>query len=136
MSGQLRYFVENITVKDLVINLAGFFRLFILMLLAAVFDVTASEAIKILNINPGGKDVPAARQIAVQFNRAVVPIDRMDRKREEIPVTISPQLDYQWALAGSFVTGLSVGRERNDEQGDPIRHYRLARHQDSGWRYD
>lgn len=66
----------------------------LLLLLANV--ASADDELKILNIHPIGEDVPAARQIVIQFNHEVVPIGRMERSREEIPISLSPQLDCQW----------------------------------------
>src|SRR5690606_20863256 len=43
-----------------------------------------------------GADVPPSRQIVFEFNRAVVPVGRMERAADEIPITISPSLSCQW----------------------------------------
>ncbi len=53
-------------------------------------------SLQIRSITPSGEDVPASRQIVITFNRAVVPIGRMDRKPEEIPIQITPELKCQW----------------------------------------
>ncbi|TDJ03975.1 MAG: large extracellular alpha-helical protein, partial [Deltaproteobacteria bacterium] len=53
-------------------------------------------SLQIIRITPSGEDVPAGRQIVLQFNRAVVPIGRMDRKSEEIPIQITPEVKCQW----------------------------------------
>jgi len=52
--------------------------------------------LRIVRITPDGQDVPPGRQIVIQFNRAVVPVGRMERRASEIPVTISPALNCQW----------------------------------------
>ncbi|MDD3371866.1 MAG: MG2 domain-containing protein, partial [Alphaproteobacteria bacterium] len=52
--------------------------------------------LSILRVTPGGSDVPAGRQVVIQFNRPVVPVGRMDRGAETIPVDISPELKCQW----------------------------------------
>lgn len=57
---------------------------------------SSNEILKILRITPKGKDVPASRQVVIQFDRPVVPIGRMERKSEDIPVEISPQLNCEW----------------------------------------
>ena len=46
----------------------------------------------VTGITPSGTNVPAARQIVIQFNRPVVPIGRMDRTAAEIPIEIAPPL--------------------------------------------
>lgn len=56
----------------------------------------AKSDLEILNITPTGEDVPAARQIVINFNQPVVPVGRMDRKSSEIPVTITPALKCEW----------------------------------------
>lgn len=53
-------------------------------------------ALRIVRITPSGKDVPPGRQIVFQFDRAVVPVGRMERSAAEIPITMSPGLDCQW----------------------------------------
>ncbi|MEN8131436.1 MAG: Ig-like domain-containing protein [Pseudomonadota bacterium] len=52
--------------------------------------------LKILHITPTGSDVPTGRQIVFQFNRPVVPVGRMERRPDEIPITIEPQTDCEW----------------------------------------
>ncbi|MDH3879596.1 MAG: MG2 domain-containing protein, partial [Desulfobacterales bacterium] len=49
-----------------------------------------------MRITPAGTDVPPARQIVFEFNRAVVPVGRMERDAAEVPITISPETDCQW----------------------------------------
>lgn len=52
--------------------------------------------LEITRITPDGTDVAAERQIVITFNRPVVPVGRMERSAEEIPVTITPALDCAW----------------------------------------
>ncbi|HUQ51133.1 MAG TPA: MG2 domain-containing protein, partial [Gammaproteobacteria bacterium] len=56
----------------------------------------ARAPLTITNITPGGTNVPAARQIVLQFNRPVVPVGRMDRTAAEIPIVITPPTVCQW----------------------------------------
>jgi alpha-2-macroglobulin len=56
----------------------------------------SGQPLEILSITPSGDDVPAGRQIVFQFNRAVVPVGRMDRKASEIPISITPEVKGQW----------------------------------------
>ena len=53
-------------------------------------------ALRIVRITPTGQDVPPGRQIVIQFNQAVVPLGRMERRASEISITISPELNCQW----------------------------------------
>ncbi len=66
----------------------------------APFDSAAFNAsdrpLKLLRIDPSGADLPPGRLIVFQFNRPVVPVGRMERRREEIPITIEPALDCEW----------------------------------------
>jgi hypothetical protein len=65
----------------------------------AAFDSIGFSTVKDLEISritPKGDDVPGGRQIVIQFNRPVVPLGRMERKAEEIPVTITPALKGRW----------------------------------------
>lgn len=55
-----------------------------------------AQPLEILSITPSGDDVPAGRQVVFQFNRAVVPVGRMDRTSDEIPISIKPAVNGQW----------------------------------------
>ncbi|MCP4627480.1 MAG: large extracellular alpha-helical protein [bacterium] len=66
-----------------------------------IFSSPANSAAKpaplqIVRITPTGKDVPAGRQIVFQFDRAVVPVGRMERNASEVLITISPAADCRW----------------------------------------
>ncbi len=54
------------------------------------------EPLRVVRVTPAGDDVPAGRQIVIQFNRPVVPVGRMEREGSEIPVTITPALSCEW----------------------------------------
>lgn len=60
------------------------------------FAVAAPKNLTILRVTPTGDDVPASKQIVLEFNRPVVPIGRMDRNADELGITISPALNCQW----------------------------------------
>jgi uncharacterized protein YfaS (alpha-2-macroglobulin family) len=55
-----------------------------------------SDKLAIARITPSGEDVPAERQVVIEFDRAVVPLGRMERDAAEIPVEISPALACEW----------------------------------------
>jgi uncharacterized protein YfaS (alpha-2-macroglobulin family) len=63
----------------------------------------------VTNITPAGTNVPAARQIVVQFNRAVVPVGRMDRTAAEIPIEITPPLQCQWRWLDTSALACQLG---------------------------
>ena len=56
----------------------------------------APPALDVIRITPSGADVPASRQIVIEFDRPVVPLGRMERDADEIPIRITPHLDCRW----------------------------------------
>jgi uncharacterized protein YfaS (alpha-2-macroglobulin family) len=77
------------------------YSIFLLLLSNLLFLTPANptdypDALRIIRITPAGPDVPPGRQIVFQFDRAVVPLGRMEREASEIPIAISPKLDCQW----------------------------------------
>ncbi len=81
------------------------------------------EPLKLLSITPSGEDVPASRQIVFQFNRPVVPVGRMDRKAEEIPITIEPNLACEWRWLNTSALACQLG-ERTVMA--PATHYKIT----------
>lgn len=59
-------------------------------------DATALKNLEIIRVTPDGEDVPAGKQIVIQFNRPVVPIGKMERESSEIPIITSPALQCEW----------------------------------------
>ncbi len=59
-------------------------------------DAAKAKNLEILRVTPDGDDVPAGKQIVIQFNRPVVPIGKMERESSEIPVIISPAVSCEW----------------------------------------
>lgn len=56
----------------------------------------ADGPLTVARVTPSGDDVPASRQIVVEFDRAAVPFGRMERTSDEIPITITPHVDCEW----------------------------------------
>lgn len=54
------------------------------------------EPLEVLRMTPTGEDVPASQQIVFEFNRPVVPVGRMERTAEEIPIAITPPVECEW----------------------------------------
>ncbi|MDD2723228.1 MAG: alpha-2-macroglobulin family protein [Methylovulum sp.] len=54
------------------------------------------KGLQVIRITPDGEDVPAGKQIVIQFDRPVVPIGKMERPSSEIPVIITPALACEW----------------------------------------
>lgn len=82
---------------------------------AAGFDSntrnTTTEPLSLLRITPDGEDVPASRQIVFQFNQPVVPVGRMERTADEIPVTITPELKCEWRWLNTTSLACQLGKE-------------------------
>jgi uncharacterized protein YfaS (alpha-2-macroglobulin family) len=77
--------------------------------MAAVAQQGARAPLAITGVTPSGTNVPAARQIVIQFNRAVVPIGRMDRTAAEIPIAITPPLGCQWRWLDTSALACQLG---------------------------
>ncbi|MBF0101866.1 MAG: large extracellular alpha-helical protein [Desulfobacterales bacterium] len=83
---------------------------------------SADSEFKVLRVIPTGQDVPAARQIVIQFNQPVVPLGRMQRSSEEIPISITPELkcDWMWLSPDSLACNLG-----NDSALKPATKYHM-----------
>jgi hypothetical protein len=71
----------------------------------------ADEALRVTSVTPSGTNVPPGRQIVVQFNRPVVPIGRMERRDDEVPIAIEPGLacDWRWIDTSALACQLGDG---------------------------
>lgn len=58
--------------------------------------VVQAESLNILRVTPAGDDVKDTHQIVIAFDRAVVPLGRMEREPSEVPVTIDPAVRCDW----------------------------------------
>jgi len=64
---------------------------------SATFNNPVSKELRILRITPKGKDVVTAnRQIVFKFDQPVVAIGDMQRKADEIPISIQPEVQCEW----------------------------------------
>ncbi len=79
---------------------------------AAQAVAISSEPLEIIRITPEGEHVPASQQIVITFNRAVVPLGRMERTHDEIPVVIEPALSCEWRWLNN--TSLSCRLKEGD----------------------
>ncbi len=73
---------------------------------AARASQESESPLRILFVTPSGVEVPAGRQIVVQFDRKVVPVGRMERRSDEIPIAIEPASRLRMALARHVVARL------------------------------
>ncbi|HUP90615.1 MAG TPA: alpha-2-macroglobulin family protein [Solimonas sp.] len=65
------------------------------MLLGTAGRSLAGE-LRVLRVTPTGEEAETGRQLVISFDRDVVPLGRMERKPDEIPVTITPALECEW----------------------------------------
>ena len=80
----------------------------------AAFDsstVNAQMALTITRITPDGEDVASERQIVVQFSRPVVPVGRMERRDDEVPIQISPAIACQWRWLNTSALACQLGEK-------------------------
>ena len=83
----------------------------------------AGKDLRILRITPSGEEVPPGRQVVIQFDRPVVPLGRMERKSEELPIAIEPQLNCQWR----WLNGTTLACNLNEGDGlRPATKYRIT----------
>ena len=69
---------------------------FLLLSLFTILNAAADDELKLVRVSPSGQDVPAERQIIFEFDRPVVPIGRMERTSQEVPINIKPDLNCEW----------------------------------------
>jgi uncharacterized protein YfaS (alpha-2-macroglobulin family) len=67
------------------------------------------EALTLVRVTPTGEDVPLGTQIVFEFNRPVVPLGRMERQSEEIPITITPSLPCAWRWLTTTTLACELG---------------------------
>ncbi len=90
--------------------------IFMLMLplgMMAAPNPTAStpKELRIIRVTPEGADVPAGRQIVIEFNRPVVPLGQMQRSVAQIPASFTPTVACQWRWLSS--TALACNLDSN-----------------------
>ncbi|MFH1075637.1 MAG: alpha-2-macroglobulin family protein [Pseudomonadota bacterium] len=74
---------------------------------SAQFNKGSTE-LRIERITPTGNDAPSERQIVFAFNMPVVPVGRMERTQEEIPISITPLLTGQWRWLNTSTLALQL----------------------------
>ncbi|HEU4616898.1 MAG TPA: hypothetical protein VFV10_02615, partial [Gammaproteobacteria bacterium] len=81
------------------------------------------EPLTITRITPSGDNVPPGRQIVLEFNRPVVPVGRMERRRDQIPIEIAPPLACEWRWLNRSALACELGE---DDALRPATRYRLV----------
>ncbi len=77
-----------------------------------VASANAAAGLQLLRMTPQGDDVPPGRQVVFQFDRPVVPVGRMERGAEEVPIRIQPALACAWQWLNTTTLACQL-----DEQG-------------------
>lgn len=85
-------------------------------------DFNQSKPLKITRIIPAGNDTPLSKQIVIQFNRPVVPVGKMERSPNEIPIEIFPPLKCQWRWMNTSALACQLNEENKLK---PSTKYRL-----------
>ena len=92
--------------------------LFVALFLAAVSWTgwiapaqAAEGALSVARITPSGMDAAAGQQMVIEFDRAVVPLGRMERSSAEIPVEISPRLNCEWRWLSDRALACQLGEK-------------------------
>ncbi len=70
---------------------------------------TRRDALTLVRVTPAGDDVPLAPQIVFEFNRPVVPLGRMERQPEEIPIAMVPRLPCTWRWLNTTTLACELG---------------------------
>src|SRR5438093_8553053 len=70
---------------------------------------TRPEPLKLLRVTAAGEDVPLSAQMVFEFNRPVVPLGRMERQPEEIPIAIMPRLPCAWRWFNTTTLACELG---------------------------
>ncbi len=83
----------------------------------------SGSPLRILSITPRGAEVPPGRQIVVQFDRKVVPVGRMERRAEEIPIDIEPSIACEWRWLDTSSLACQL---QEDDSFRPATKYRLT----------
>lgn len=95
-------------------------RVLLAVFVFVVFSLPAIQAraedqkpLEVIRFTPDGNNVPSTRQLAFTFNRPVVPLGRMERTADEIPVTITPALEceWRWKDTSTLLCQLGDGKE-------------------------
>lgn len=98
----------------------------LLALLVSMLPLSSyAEALplRIDRITPDGENAEAGRQIVLQFNRAVVPLGRMERDAGEIPITIAPPLNCEWRWLNTSALSCNLGEK---DALQPATHYTMV----------
>lgn len=86
-------------------------------------ETSSGEPLRITSVTPSGSNVVPARQIVIQFNRPTVPIGRMERDDDELPIAITPELECEWRWIDTSALACQLD---NDGTFRPATRYTVA----------
>lgn len=69
--------------------------------------------LKLVRMTPEGSDVATLGEIVFTFDRDVVPVGRMERRADEIPIRITPAVNCQWRWFSRNTLGCRL--DENDQ---------------------
>ena len=83
----------------------------LLLVMCATLSVAqpGREPLTLLRVTPAGDDVPLSVQLVFEFSRPVVPLGRMERQAEEIPITLTPSLPCTWRWLHTTTLACELG---------------------------
>lgn len=93
------------------LRLSGRSRLLSLLFVLTLGGAQSAQALELRRITPAGEDVDAGQQITLSFDRDVVPLGRMERTADEVPVTISPDIACEWRWLDPKVLACQLPRD-------------------------
>jgi len=67
--------------------------------------------LRVTRITPAGSNVPDTREIVIEFDRAVVPLGRMDRSADELPIEITPDAACRWRWLDTSTLACRLGED-------------------------
>jgi alpha-2-macroglobulin len=79
--------------------------------------------LRVTRITPAGDDIRGEHQIAIAFDRAVVPLGRMQRAADEVPAQVSPDPGCRWRWLDQQVLACDLP---NGEALRPATRYRVG----------
>ena len=97
--------------------------LWVLLLAPARLIAAQDQPLRISRVTPSGLDVTPGKQIVIQFNQPVVPLGRMARSAEEIPIRITPVLACQWRWLNTSALACQL---EDAAALQPSQHYHLT----------
>lgn len=71
----------------------------------------SSTEFDIVKVTPNGEDVGLPNQVVFEFNRPMVPIGRMERRADEVPITITPALQCEWRWLNTTSLACQMGEK-------------------------